>query len=153
MNGTTYYYVVRAVDDIFREPANSNEAWATPSRALRPGVLGEGCGAGAGTLVALAVLLSGRRLAAVIEFPWPDRAEREAIWRLHVPKQAPLRGEMDFCLLARHDLTGGQIKRAVFAAAAAALRREGPGASIAQEDLEAAAQSVAGRMAAVGFKR
>ena len=94
-----------------------------------------------------------RRLAAVIEFPSPAQAEREAIWRLHMPQQAPVRGAIDFGSLARHELTGGQIKKAVLAAAAAALKREGPDAAMTQEDLEAAAECVAGKAPTVGFKR
>ena len=62
-NGTTYYYIVRAVGDGLRESADSNEARATP---LGEGVLGGGCGSGAGAaaLFALALLLRRRRSRA-----------------------------------------------------------------------------------------
>ena len=62
-NGTTYYYVVRAMGDGLRESADSNEARATP---LAAGVLGGGCGPGAGAagLFALALLLRRRRSRA-----------------------------------------------------------------------------------------
>ena len=81
-----------------------------------------------------------RRLHFVIEFPEPDRAAREQIWRLSIPPEAPLSDDVDLALLARRfDIPGGAIKNAVVGAAylaasdggaieqrhlAAALRRE-----------------------------
>ena len=94
-----------------------------------------------------------RRLAAVVEFPRPGSAEREAIWRLLVPPEAPLDGAIDFGPLARHDLTGGEIKKAVVSAVAAALKRGGEDARITQGDLAAAAEALVKRPAVVGFER
>ncbi len=54
-NGTTYHYVVTALDDAFRESTYSNEALAKP---LGAGVLGGGGCGGPGACVAL-LLLTG----------------------------------------------------------------------------------------------
>jgi hypothetical protein len=52
-----------------------------------------------------------RRFHMVIEFPRPDAAGREKLWRLYIPQKAPIADEVDPALLAREmDLTGGQIK-------------------------------------------
>jgi len=64
-----------------------------------------------------------RRLRFVVEFPKPDAAAREAIWRLCLPDSAPVAGDVDLRLLARRlELTGGSIRqitiRAAFGAAA-----------------------------------
>lgn len=63
-----------------------------------------------------------RRMRFKIEFPRPDREEREAIWRVNVPKKVPISDDIDFGLLAgEYDFTGGQIRsillRAAFSAA------------------------------------
>jgi SpoVK/Ycf46/Vps4 family AAA+-type ATPase len=65
-----------------------------------------------------------RRLDFLIEFPFPDEAARRRIWEVLLPPEAP-RGEIDFALLARLRLAGGNIKNAVYAAAfyAAAEKR------------------------------
>ena len=65
-----------------------------------------------------------RRLRFIIEFPRPDAAAREQIWRLCLPEQAHDLQDQDFRQLARRlELTGGQIRqitlRAAFIAAAA----------------------------------
>ncbi|MFL6260701.1 MAG: AAA family ATPase [Thermoanaerobaculia bacterium] len=58
-----------------------------------------------------------RRLSSVIDFPFPDAADRERIWRVSFPAAAPL-GEMDFGSLAREvRLAGGNIKNISLAAA------------------------------------
>lgn len=65
-----------------------------------------------------------RRIRFVMEFPRPDKADRRRLWRLHVPEAAPLSGDVDFdSLAAAHRLTGGQIRNAVFKAAARAASR------------------------------
>ncbi len=58
-----------------------------------------------------------RRLSSVVEFPFPDAADRERIWRVSFPEDAPL-GEVDFASLAREvRLAGGNIKNISLAAA------------------------------------
>jgi hypothetical protein len=63
-----------------------------------------------------------RRLRFVVQFPFPDAAEREAIWRRTFPDAAP-RHDIDYARLARLHATGGSIRsialNAAFLAAAA----------------------------------
>ena len=63
-----------------------------------------------------------RRLSAVVRFPFPDRAAREAIWRRAFPDRTPTRG-LDPAALASMSVTGGTIRtialNAAFLAAAA----------------------------------
>lgn len=64
-----------------------------------------------------------RRLRFVIEFPIPDAAAREKIWRQCFPPEAPIAADLDFRFLARRiEITGGNIRqitlKAAFAAAA-----------------------------------
>ncbi|MFQ5524976.1 MAG: AAA family ATPase [Thermoanaerobaculia bacterium] len=59
-----------------------------------------------------------RRLQFVIEFPFPTRDYREAIWRVTLPPEVPLAGELDLGELARDvRLSGGNIKNICVAAA------------------------------------
>lgn len=59
-----------------------------------------------------------RRLAHVIDFPFPDREHRERLWRRMFPSEAPLAGDVDFEFLARQfELAGGNIKNVALAAA------------------------------------
>ncbi len=59
-----------------------------------------------------------RRMQEVIDFPMPDEALRERIWRQHLPAAAPTGKDIDFGFLARQfKLTGGSIKNAVMTAA------------------------------------
>jgi len=52
-----------------------------------------------------------RRLQSVIEFPFPDTAHREQIWRVTFPDEAPLGDDVDIAALAQHiRLSGGNIK-------------------------------------------
>jgi SpoVK/Ycf46/Vps4 family AAA+-type ATPase len=58
-----------------------------------------------------------RRLEIVIELEEPGRAEREALWRCHLPARAPLGADVDVGeLAARHPLVGGLIRNAAVAA-------------------------------------
>jgi len=63
-----------------------------------------------------------RRLRFVVQFPFPDAAEREAIWRRTFPDDAPRSG-LDYARLAQLHVTGGSIRgialNAAFLAAAA----------------------------------
>ena len=58
-----------------------------------------------------------RRLHFVVEFPVPDQAHREEMWRRFIPAQAPA-DAIDYAFLARQfRLAGGNIKNIVVAAA------------------------------------
>ncbi|WP_313952980.1 ATP-binding protein [Accumulibacter sp.] len=68
-----------------------------------------------------------RRFEFIVEFPEPDAATREALWRLHLPAGAPLAEDVGLPELAAwYALSGAQIKNAALAAAflAAAGGRE-----------------------------
>ncbi|SLN59830.1 Proteasome-associated ATPase [Roseovarius albus] len=68
-----------------------------------------------------------RRFRVVIDFPFPDAAQRERIWRVIFPTAAPL-GELDFAALSRLSISGGFIRSialsAAFLAAAEGTRIE-----------------------------
>ena len=57
-----------------------------------------------------------RRLRFLVQFPFPEPAEREAIWRRVFPAATPTRG-LDFAKLARLQAAGGQIRNIALAAA------------------------------------
>ena len=59
-----------------------------------------------------------RRLSFTLSFPFPDEALRAEIWRRMIPKQCPVRGELDFAALAsRFEIAGGHIRNIVLRAA------------------------------------
>ncbi|WP_437983191.1 ATP-binding protein [Sorangium sp. So ce117] len=59
-----------------------------------------------------------RRLHHVVEFAEPDALAREQIWRLSIPKEAPVDAELDFAQLAeRFEISGGAIRNVVLGAA------------------------------------
>ena len=59
-----------------------------------------------------------RRMQEVVDFPFPDEALRQRIWRQHVPASAPVDANIDYGFLARQfKLAGGSIKNAVMTAA------------------------------------
>jgi AAA+ superfamily predicted ATPase len=59
-----------------------------------------------------------RRLQFVVEFPFPDEAQRARIWPLLFPDEAERDVDIDFGLLARQfRITGGTIKNIVLSAA------------------------------------
>ncbi len=78
-----------------------------------------------------------RRLRYVVSFPFPSATQREAIWRVSFPKQAP-RAELDFARLSRLPLTGGSIRNL---AVDAAFRAAAADRVIDMELLQAAAQA------------
>jgi SpoVK/Ycf46/Vps4 family AAA+-type ATPase len=78
-----------------------------------------------------------RRLQFVVEFPFPEEADRAAIWRVHFPSEAPRDEGIDFGALARLRLAGGNIKNIVLSAAFLAAAE---GASIGMPHLLAAAR-------------
>jgi hypothetical protein len=57
-----------------------------------------------------------RRLRFVVQFPFPDEAHREAIWRGVFPDQTPT-DALDFARLARLNVAGGNIRNIALAAA------------------------------------
>ena len=62
-----------------------------------------------------------RRLNVVIEFPFPDEAQRLDLWRRMFPPQAPLASDVNFALLARElRLSGGHLRNIALAAASLA---------------------------------
>jgi hypothetical protein len=59
-----------------------------------------------------------RRFEFIVEFPEPDARVRAALWRLHLPEQAPLADDVDLAELADwYALSGAQIKNAALAGA------------------------------------
>jgi MoxR-like ATPase len=59
-----------------------------------------------------------RRLDFVIDFPFPEVEDRRRIWRLVLPRQAPVADDVDFDFLAtRFKLSGGSIRNCSLAAA------------------------------------
>ena len=59
-----------------------------------------------------------RRLQFVVEFPFPDEAQRAKIWQLQFPDDADRDDDIDFDLLAaRFRIAGGSIKNIVLSAA------------------------------------
>lgn len=67
-----------------------------------------------------------RRFHHIIHFPRPETRERERIWRLAFPPEAPLSPDIDFAVLANLDMTGASITGA---ARSAALLAAGPPAT------------------------
>lgn len=57
------------------------------------------------------------RIDVLVDFPRPDAAAREAIWRKLLASVKLPQGEVDAGALAKHDLTGAEILRCVRAAA------------------------------------
>ncbi len=67
-----------------------------------------------------------RRLQVVVEFPFPGEAERQRIWEVMFPPEAPLAQDVDFSRLARDvRLSGGKIRNIALAAAFAAASAGG----------------------------
>lgn len=58
-----------------------------------------------------------RRISAKIEFEFPDRTQRLAIWKRMIPTKAPLSKNVNLKKLATYPLAGGNIKNAVLNAA------------------------------------
>jgi ATP-dependent 26S proteasome regulatory subunit len=78
-----------------------------------------------------------RRIRYVIQFPYPDAAAREKLWRMQFPADAPL-GEVDFAGLARLQLTGGNIRAIALNAAFLAAAN---GGRIEQDAINAAVRA------------
>ena len=68
-----------------------------------------------------------------------------SFFQLLIPDETPLDGSVDFERLARHEMSGGNIKSAIFRAASrAALRRE-EDRKLKMEDLDDAADEEVGK--------
>ena len=77
-----------------------------------------------------------RRLNFRIHFPFPEQDARLRLWKVMMPPEAPLEGDIDYDWLAeRYELAGGNIKNAVLRAAFIAADR---GTNIDHEALELA---------------
>lgn len=69
----------------------------------------------------------GRRLHFVIDFPLPDAALRERLWRAALPAGAPLAPDLDLGFVGRQfAFAGGDIRVAALDAAFAAAANDGP---------------------------
>lgn len=82
-----------------------------------------------------------RRLRFVVQFPFPDLAQREAIWRRAFPARMPVDG-IDPAKLARLNVTGGSIRNI---ALNAAFRAADQGQAVSMTHLLHAAQHEAGK--------
>jgi SpoVK/Ycf46/Vps4 family AAA+-type ATPase len=81
-----------------------------------------------------------RRIRFSLGFPRPDTAHRVSLWRQHIPEEAPLAPDVDIEALARaFQITGAQIRDAVFKAATRAILRAGDDKRLTQDDLLQAA--------------
>jgi ATPase family associated with various cellular activities (AAA) len=78
-----------------------------------------------------------RRLRFVVQFPFPDAASRERIWRSVFPAAAPIAG-LDSERLAQLNITGGVIRNVALMAAFAAADE---GSGIAMHHVLAAART------------
>jgi AAA+ superfamily predicted ATPase len=59
-----------------------------------------------------------RRLHFIVEFPFPEAADREIIWQVNFPPETPLSPDVDFNVMAnRYRITGGNIRNIIMAAA------------------------------------
>ncbi|MFO1086051.1 MAG: ATP-binding protein [Reyranellaceae bacterium] len=77
-----------------------------------------------------------RRIRFIVSFPFPDATAREQIWRRQFPADAPV-GEIDFAVLGRLTLSGGNIRSI---AVNAAFKAADSGRRIDQSTLIAAAR-------------
>lgn len=66
-----------------------------------------------------------RRIRFVVEFRFPSRSERQAIWQRVFPQQMPLE-TLDYDLLAQLNVAGGSIRNIALGASFLAADRGGP---------------------------
>jgi SpoVK/Ycf46/Vps4 family AAA+-type ATPase len=82
-----------------------------------------------------------RRITLAVEFQLPNTAQREHIWRAHLPPTLPYEGPLDLSeLAARYELSGGLIKNAVLAALSFATARNPTAPCLRMADLEQGAR-------------
>jgi SpoVK/Ycf46/Vps4 family AAA+-type ATPase len=68
-----------------------------------------------------------RRLQFIVEFPFPDAGQRQRIWEVTFPREAPLDNDVDFESLARQvNLAGGSLRNIALAASFQAAKSGGP---------------------------
>jgi len=68
-----------------------------------------------------------RRLQFVVDFPFPDQSQREAIWKVLFPAEAPCAEQIDFHYFAEHfRLAGGNIRNVIVYAAFLAASEHKP---------------------------
>lgn len=77
-----------------------------------------------------------RRFRFVIDFPFPEASQREAIWRATIPAQIPSK-DLDFGKLAQLNVAGGNIRSIALNAAFLAAAQDG---SLGMEHLREAAR-------------
>jgi SpoVK/Ycf46/Vps4 family AAA+-type ATPase len=82
-----------------------------------------------------------RRLRFIIEFPFPDVTQREAIWRQTFPEETPL-DQIDYAKLARLNAPGGVIRNIALNAAFLAADEN---SAVGMRHLLRAARSEAGK--------
>ena len=82
-----------------------------------------------------------RRLRFLVNFPFPEAGEREAIWRRVFPIATPTEG-LDYAKLARLQMAGGNIRNIALNAAFLAAEEARP---VAMAHILSAAQSEAGK--------
>jgi hypothetical protein len=82
-----------------------------------------------------------RRISMQVEFQRPDSMEeRLGIWRAMLPPQLPLGPDVDLEILAREDLSGGEIKNVLLNAARFAAARGERAPALTAEDFRQAVQ-------------
>jgi SpoVK/Ycf46/Vps4 family AAA+-type ATPase len=68
-----------------------------------------------------------RRISYVVDFPFPDAADRRRIWDSHLPAAAPIGDDLDLDWLAdEFDVAGGSIKNIILNSAFLAAARGDP---------------------------
>ncbi|MFO0606335.1 MAG: ATP-binding protein [Polyangiales bacterium] len=85
-----------------------------------------------------------RRLRFVVQFPFPDAAERRRIWARALPRETP-RDDVDLDRLARLQVAGGSIRNIALHAAFLAAA-EGPDARVGMRHLWRAARDECARI-------
>jgi hypothetical protein len=83
-----------------------------------------------------------RRIRYIVQFPFPDHAAREQIWRRELPDTAPLE-DVDFPALARMQMSGGHIRSV---AVNAAFLAAGDSKRISMRHLRQSAQREAAKL-------
>ena len=66
-----------------------------------------------------------RRIRFVVQFPFPDAAQRSAIWRRAFPREVPTQ-DLDVARLAQLDVAGGHIRNIALGAAFLAAEEKQP---------------------------